>query len=204
MIYMKGVMKENYSKSLVLSLIGLVILFLLVISVSLATFVYSKTGTITNTIQTGTLMMTYTEGNTGIKIDNALPMSDEVGKTLKEENEMFQFTVSSTIRGDATIRYEIAAIKKDTSTLSDDMVKLYLERSSDGVNYLESMAPTEFTPISEQSSLGAPAGSMIIESGTFTQTQTNHYILRMWLKEEVTLPNIPQQYAVTVSVYGGI
>lgn len=201
---MKGIMKENYSKSLFFSLVALIILVMLVISISLATFVYSKKGTITNTIQTGTLMMTYTEGATGIKIDNALPMSDEVGKTLSEENEMFQFTVSSTIRGNTAIRYEITAIKKDTSTLSDDAVKLYLERSSDGVNYLEAMKPTEFTPLATQSSLGSPVGSMIIESGTFTKTQTNHYILRMWLKEEITLPNIPQQYAVTVNVYGSI
>lgn len=197
-------MKENYSRPLFLAIVGVLILFVTVISISFAMFNYTKNDTIVNTIHTGMLMMTYTEGNTGISITDALPMSDDAGKMLSASNETFKFTVSSKIRGNAQINYEIAAIKKDGSNIDDGDIRLYLEKSTDGLTYSEVFAPAAFTPSSSVSALGAPTGSMVLYSGTFTKTITNHYILRMWLNEDYKIPAGDNKYVVTVNVYGAL
>lgn len=189
-------MKDNSSKQILLSVLGVAILVVAVVGVSFAAFSYSKEGAVENTISTGTLSMTYTEGDTGISITNAMPMSDDTGKTLDGDNEKFEFTVSANISGTATINYEVAAIKKDTSTLADSEVRLYLEKDGAGV-----FGPAQFTPGSV-TSVGSPEGSMVIDSGTFTTTMTNSYVLRMWLAEDAEITGEEQTYTVTVNVYG--
>lgn len=201
---MKGQMKENYFRPIFFAIVALVILFVCVLSLSFAVFVYSKKGTVTNTLITGTLMMSYTEGATGIHITNAQPMSDEAGKNLNGEGETFKFIVSAKVSGKKPIRYELAAIKKTGSTIADENVKLYLEKAENGTNYKEVLSPTVFNPIEDNTGLLSPKGSMILETGTFKTNQENHYILRMWLKESMKVADEPQSYTVTVNVYGSI
>ena len=194
-------MKEN-SRTVLLSVLGVAILVIAVIGISLAAFVYSKAGTTPNTITTGTLTMTYTEGQTGIQINNAMPMTDDAGKVQSNDNEKFLFTVGATLTGTTTINYEISAIKKDGNTISDANVRLYLEKSTDGTTYSQVFAPAAFVPLTVATELGSPVGSMILESGSFTTTATNHYILRMWLAEDAPISSESQTYTVTVNVYG--
>ena len=75
-------MKENSSKQVLLSVLGVAILVVAVVGVSFAAFSYSKTGEKVNTITTGTITMEYTEDTNGINLTNALPMSDGVGTNL--------------------------------------------------------------------------------------------------------------------------
>ncbi len=189
-------------RPLILMLIALVILVVLMCSLSLAIVVYDKEGSVVNSIKTGgSIMIMYIEGDKGINITNAAPMSDEVGRQLSGDDETFHFTVSAELKN-ATARYEIAAIKNAASTLSDSDIRLYLEKSVNDGAYTASMNPSPFIPIWSQTALGAPEGSMIMEAGELTQTQTNDYILRMWLKDSYVVdPDNPKSYTVTVNVY---
>ena len=196
-------MGNNSSKQVLLSVLGVAILVVAVVGVSFAAFTYSQAGEKPNTISTGTLAMTYTEGQTGISITNAMPTTDEAGKILSKDNEKFTFTVGANISGTATINYEIAAIKNEASTIADENVRLYLEKSvDDGSTYREVFAPAAFEGIEAATAVGSPEGSMILESDAFTATATNHYILRMWLAENATISGESQSYTVTVNVYG--
>lgn len=196
-------MKDNSSKQILLSVLGVAILVVAVVGVSFAAFTFSQAGNVENTISTGTLAMTYTEGATGISITDAMPMSDAAGKVLAKDNEQFKFTVEATMSGTATINYEIAAIKKDSSTISDANVRLYLEKSAtENSGYTQAFAPAQFTPSTSASDIGSPVGSMILESGTFTSSQKNYYILRMWLAEDAPITGTAKTYTVTVNVYG--
>lgn len=199
---MSEIKMYQHPKMVFFLLVALVILFFLLFGLSFSILLYSKKGMIVNTIQTGNLTMTYTEVSPGISIQNALPMSDEKGKKLSGDNEKFKFSISSLIAGKVNIDYEIAAIKKDDNTLNDRYIKLYLEKSQDGVDYYESMPPKSFVPLKTTSSIGSPAGSMVLESGTFTKNECNYYLLRMWIDENANLPNEVYRYAVTVNVYG--
>ncbi|MCI8548600.1 MAG: InlB B-repeat-containing protein, partial [Bacilli bacterium] len=88
-------MESRKKKSI--TVLGLLSLLLVIIGVTYVAFSYSKVGTNENTISTSTISMSYTEGDNKITIDNVLQTEDEVGKTLTEEGQVFDFTVSNGI-----------------------------------------------------------------------------------------------------------
>lgn len=95
---MAKVKKEN-----IVMIVLIIVMLLAIIGVSYATFNYSKTGTKLNSITTGSITMSYTESDSIISIDKALPTRDETGKVRLKEGEYFDFTVSSEIVGDINI-----------------------------------------------------------------------------------------------------
>ena len=117
-------MKDNNSKQVLLSVLGVAILVVAVVGVSFAAFSYSKTGEKVNTITTGTITMSYTDVTNGINIQNAMPMSDEQGKTLTGENNVFDFNVSATISGSGTTQTKSSSISATTGSpnTEDDYV----------------------------------------------------------------------------------
>ncbi len=194
-------MRDNSSKQILLSVLGVAILVVAVVGVSFAAFTYTGTGTKENKISTGTISMTYTEETNGISISNALPMTDTAGKALSGENEKFDFTVASTISGTATIQYEIAATKEASSTLPDNGVKLYLEKKTGG-SYTSVFEPAAYTALTDATTLGTQAGSMVLYSGSHTTTTTDNFRLRMWMAETATVTGEAQSYTVKINVYG--
>lgn len=152
--------KKNNSKQILLSVLGVAILIVAVVGISFAAFTFSQAGKTTNTITTGTVTMAYTESENGINIENAVPLTDQQGKDLTGDNNVFDFSVSATITGDTTINYEIVAVKAsvneegciDPSTITDATteeekanicktipdkdIRLYLEHSdTEGAGY---------------------------------------------------------------------
>lgn len=192
--------KDNSSKVILLSILAITILVISVIGVSFAAFVRVQKGKKANTISTGNISMNYTESTNGISIKDALPMSDSVGKTLKGNGEYFDFTINSSIIGNVSINYEIAAIKDKKSTIDDNSVKIYLEQQKSG-SYEEVMAPTKFQPISKQSKIGAPVGSMVLKRATKKRSSIDNYRLRMWLDENAVVA-AGKFYSIKINVYG--
>ncbi len=191
---------EKKTKSILISILAVAILVISVISLSFATFQKEEKLDDSNSISTGNISMNYTESVNGISINNALPTSDEVGKALKGKGEYFDFTINSTIVGNVSLDYEIAAVKDKDSTIADSSIKLYLEQQISG-SYEEVMAPTVFTPISTKSKVGSPAGSMILKTVKKDKTSSDNYRLRMWLSENAAVDGA-QSYTVKVNVYG--
>ena len=170
---------------------------------SFATINFTNTGNKSNTIRTGELRMSYTEDTNGISIENALPISDDVGRKMNDVNQYFDFTVGTTIRGTATINYEISAAKDVNSTLSDDQVKLYLEKRN-GAVYEEEMAPKVFTPLTSKTEWGTEKGDMLLATGVSSHSEDVQYRLRMWIKQDAQLNGDKQTYIVRVNVKGGV
>lgn len=197
----KEIEKEKQSsRKTLLIILAVTILVISVISLSFATFQQEYKDDSSNSIATGNISMNYTESINGISIVNAMPTSDVVGKALKGTGEYFDFTINSTIVGNASLQYEIAAVKDSNSTIPNSDIKLYLEQQVSG-SYEEVMAPTVFTPINTISEVGSPAGSMILRTVTKDKTSSDNYRLRMWIKEDAQVGQA-QSYTVKVNVYG--
>lgn len=114
------------------TIVGIICLFLSLIcvfvGVSFAIFNYFGQGMTNNVIETGKIVFSYSDANggtNGIKIENAIPIPDDMGKKLAGANEYFDFNVTATTTA-ADIAYEVVALKGEESTLSDEYVKLYL------------------------------------------------------------------------------
>ena len=201
-------MEDNNSKEVLLSVLGVVVLIVAVIGISFAAFNFSQTGIKENKITTGRLNMTYSEDTNGITLENALPISDDTGKALINDNEIFDFTVEAIIDdGDANtvINYAITAVKvDDATTLDDSAIKVYLTNidSSTEVPVLEptKLSLLEKTTSSELSS--APSGEFKLSTGNLTDSSTHKYRLRMWVADDYSANDGSATYQLKVNVYG--
>ena len=197
--YDNDIIKKESNNKIFVVIICLLIFIFMVIGVSMATFTYTKEKDSVNTISTGNVSLDYTENTNGIDITNAYPMSDDVGRTLTYENQYFDFSINTSVSGNVVANYEIAAEKVESSTLSNDEVKLYLEKEVNN-SYEEVMAPKNFTPLSESTDLGTMAGTMLLDSGSVNRTSTINYRLRMWVDADTVVGELEKSFGVRVSV----
>ena len=197
-------MEKNDSKEILFSILGIFILVILVIGISFAAFSFSQTGEKTNTITTGTISMTYSEQDNGINLVNALPITDEQGKVLSGTNNVFDFTVTSTINGNnsVTVSYAITAVSSN-STVDNSAIKIYLTNMDNDADS-EILAPTKISSLTTTTGnedYNAPSGEFILSSGTMNSSNSHKYRLRMWVADDYT-DATGGSYTLKVNVYG--
>ncbi len=171
----------------------LILLLLLTISVffgiSISIFTFFGKGNTNNVIETGRIIFSYSDalkkGN-GIDIREAMPMKDEDGIVLSKENEYFDFSVSATTTS-TDIAYEIVVNKDELSTLSDDMVKIYLTEldgnSEKVVPLMEKEIPTysELKTTTNKLLSGKTVYYGEVKAGEVAYGKK--FRLRMWIKD---------------------
>ena len=199
--------KNNKKKTLILSIIGLIGLVIVTIGITYAVFTYTKLGTTDNTVTSGTLKFLYTENTgvkTGIKLTNALPISDTQGKVLDGDNNVFDFSIEATNTGTEAIPYEVTLRKKNTSTLQEDYVKVYLTDKTETTEK-EELEPTNFNKLTQTN---IDVGSEIektIYSGSVDGNTTDYkkdFRLRMWVDEKSSQTDINgKEFTTMVNVY---
>ena len=195
-------MNKKKTTGIVLSVIGVLSLVLITAGVTYAFFSYAKEGTTENTITTGTITFLYDEkeatGN-GIKITEALPMSDTDGKALTGDNNVFDFQVTAKTTSKTAIPYEVTArMKADSDKDLQDKVKLYLTTVNGGA---ETAAPLTvngdvvktFASLTQTSKVGTDvAVEKTIYNGEVPASSTNYsqdFKLRMWIAGDETTEN---------------
>ena len=195
--------RTNFKTAFLLSFL-IIILVILILGISFAAIFYSKTGEEVNKVTTGTMTMSYSENTNGINLDNAYPMSDDIGMALNDENQYFDFTVSATLGGNVIINYAITATKESDSTLSDSAIKVYLTDTDD--NERQVLAPTKISDldITDNNVSSAPNGQYLLSSGNFSQTGSHNYRLRMWVADDYVVQKDIMNYKLRVNVYGSV
>ena len=184
-----------------------IFLLIVVIGISYSAFIYSGIGKKENTITTGAITMLYTESNNTISINNALPTTDNTGKTRKNSGEYFDFSVKSSIIGNTDINYEIAAKEETGNTFSGSNIKYYLTTIDSNGKETEVMAPrTYYEEPSGNVYTGRPADMMSLYTGNLKEQgeTTINYRLRIWVDENYNPQNDNGglTYKVRVNVYG--
>ena len=182
-------------------------ILVVVIGISYSAFTYSGLGNKENTITTGAITMLYTESDNTISVTNALPTTDNTGKTRKTSGEYFDFTVKSSITGNTDINYEIAAKEEAGNTFSGSNIKYYLTTVDSNGKETEVMAPrTYYEEPSGNVYTGRPADMMSLYTGNLNQQgdTTINYRLRIWVDENYNPQNDNGglTYKVKVNVYG--
>ncbi len=200
----------NEKKKLVISILGVILLIIAVVSISYAAFNYSKTGQTINSITTSTIVMNYTEKENGIRLVDAVPMEDANGKVLTGAGNVFDFTVSANISGETTINYAITGSKVEGTTLPDHAVKVWLTSADDAIIELDGVSSLtdDAKKISElrltsNDASGAPNNQYILKTGVITSSEVTNYRLRMWIASDYQLKEDQvETYKLRVNVYG--
>ncbi len=196
--------EKNKSRSLLLMIIGIILLLIAVFAVSYAAFYYSKVGDKINRVSTGTITMSYSENTNGISLVNVSPMTDEVGMSLNDANQYFDFTVSASMSGSTTVDYVIAASKDNNTTLDDSFVKVYLT-SIDNGNETEVLAPTKISSLQSSNNISyVPDNQYVLLDSKFNETDSRNYRLRMWVADDFDLSSVSYRYTLRVNVYGNV
>lgn len=198
-------MENTDSKNILLSVIGIAIFLVAVIGITYAIFVFTGEGIKKNTISTGTISMLYTESSNIISINDAMPMSDTVGKM---QNEYFDFSVSAKIKGKASINYEVRARRTDEgedNRLPDDQVKIYLEKQ-DSNRYIQVMEPKTFiiTPTTLDNTYVNNDSMLLYKdtiSGNADTLLEDKFRLRIWIKENSEVYSNSKIYKLKVDLY---
>ena len=199
-------MEEDNSRKVFLSVLGVAILLVAVVGVSFALYSTGTTGK-DNSISTGTITMSYTEPTNGILLENALPISDAAGKQLTGPGKVFTFTVATTASGTVTVPYEIN-ITKETSTLADSAVAVYLTKGTPTEE--EVVAKKLMSDVVLESNKSERRKdayklyetSVAYENGTVkTGEATTTYNLRIWVDANADAETIKgQEYKIKVNV----
>ena len=198
----------NNKKQLLLSIGLVLILVLMIVGISYAAFKFVGEGKKLNTITTGAITMEYTESTNTISMTGALPTTDATGKVRLTAGEYFDFTIKSSIQGNANINWEIAAedITASTKKMNGKNIKLYLTKLN-GDKEEEVMAPKVYNAsTSANTKTGRPSGVMSLATGTMSTSETTNYRLRMYVDESYN----PQgdggglSFSVKINAYGKV
>ena len=197
----------NNKKQLLLSIGLVLILVLMIVGISYAAFKFVGEGKKLNTITTGAITMEYEESTNTISMTGALPTTDATGKVRLTEGEYFDFTIKSSIKGNANINWEIAAEDITASSakkMDGKNIKLYLTKLN-GDKEEEVMAPKVYSADTTYNIYtGRPPGVMSLAKGTMGASETTNYRLRMYVDEDYN----PQgdggglSFSVKINAYG--
>lgn len=179
---------ENNKKTLILSVVGILVLVIAVIGVSFAMFSFSGTGTKTNVIQTGTVTLDFADSSNYFTLDNKYPMSDEKGIAATDNDATFGVHAAWG-QSQMTINYDLLMTNiTEGATLKADKIKVALLKG-DQVVVGSTAGTTNLTAGVKVSTLDKVGNDYKLTSGTFSTTDTTDtYTISAWVSEDYDLP----------------
>ena len=177
---------EN-KNTLIFSIVGVVVLIILVVGISFAMYSFAGTGTRENVIETGSVSLDC--DFTTLTLTNQYPSTDAVGSALTGENTSATCTMAAEMNGTMTINYELALVDiVPGNTLTSEHIKFNFTKNSE---YKYGSANTGITVASH--AVDGNKGTLItdgyvLDSGSFTTTGTNSYVLKAWVADTYNLP----------------
>ena len=193
-------MENNNKRTLILSIIGILVLVIAVVGVSFAMFTFSGTGTKENVIKTGSISIDFSAAteNNKIEITNEYPESDALG--MNEDGTTF------TVQGEwgnspMTVNYSIGLSHVTPgATLTDQYVKLYVAQNGTPVMGTAS-AGARISTITNATGTGFE--HYYITNGTLTNAdKSDTYTIKAYVADDYDLPG-DQAHSTSPELSGG-
>lgn len=207
---------------LLMSVLGVFALVIVTVGASFAFFTYSRTGTTTNSVQSGDISFTYSEVK-DVTISNAFPVADSVGAT--DTASVYEFSVSgSASASTVALTYDVTLVSNNTKTVkanateeelaSGSYVKGYFTSDQIKVNLVkngtEYLFGTANTGVKLSTVTGFSAGTItgsgvIANDVVLSASGKDTYQLRMWISDDVNYSNTVdgQDEQTSVGKYNG-
>ena len=205
-------------KTLMLSVIGVLVLIVVVVGVSYAMYSFTGTGTKENVIKTGSISVVVDptkdpvtgdalSDQTQIKLTNQYAMTDGKGSAItpvEGESALLKFYVAATLNGNTTINYEIGITKNACTETTDGGVTYGCLQDSEvnfnlkkGTGYVKGEAGTGVgfnTIAGVEGNLGKAnnaegrIANYLLDADSFTASGLKTYELRAWVNDTYVLP----------------
>ena len=177
-------MTEN-KKTLLFSILGVILLLVVVIGVSYAMYTFSAQGSKVNQITTGTISLSYQE-TSQVTLTNAYPSTDATGSAVTGHDLVF--TVTGSITGSTSVKYDLAlANVTPGATLTAEHIKFNLKKGD--IYLLGTSANTGVTVASRADKNGTLITTgYLLDTDTLTSEKTGAtYTLRAWVADTYNL-----------------
>lgn len=176
-----------------------VLLFFCVFGITYS--IYKGDGGNDNEIITDQIIFSYSDvdkiGN-GILIQDAIPISDDMGKAMTGKNQYFDFYITASTKG-SKVFYQLLVNKDKESTLSNNNVRIYLTKMLG--SYEEALVLDNFSNL-KQKKLSDKNYYVLYEKilSENLENYNDSYRLRMWVDEDATNYE-SQKFSVKIDVY---
>ena len=175
--------KKERRRNIILIIIFMFLLFLSSFGITYSVYKGDSGGN--NEIITDKIIFSYSDvdrAGSGIYIENAVPISDEVGKKLTGTKEYFDFNINATSKR-TDIKYQLLVRKNDTSTLNNKDVRVYLT-SLNGTYEQELVLKTfsDLPIVTVDNTEYYVLYEKVLNKGI--DNYSDYFRLRMWVKED--------------------
>lgn len=203
-------MTNSISRQILLLILGISLLLIAVAGVSYALYSTVYYGSRENVISTGTISISYADGNDGVTITNLDNFDDNMGKLLTGDGNVFDFTVNSDISKFTTIYYEIVVEEMDEKL--KERVKLFLQkRESFGfVDTDITRLPQRFYNNMSLSEIPSLNDGMVLYKGILHNDDnkiskvSEQFRLKAWISDDSSLVNFGEVPEFKLKVYGKV
>ena len=197
--------KEKDKKQGVLTIFGILIILMVGGVVFYAARSYTSKNNNDPKKITNTITLNYVSNKNELIVYNTATYDVQNGILLDEnilldgDNNVFDFSVTSKISKGTSCNYEIAVSKDEKSTIPDDKIKIYLQKS-DNSNYskpTDLVEPINFT-LSNNITLTDNKG-MLLDKGVFKKSKAVYYRLKVRVDSSYVSTNNKDFYKVSVN-----
>lgn len=185
----------------------LVFIFIITLILLLSTISFNilnkyVAGTGNNIIDVGSVLFSFNEGNSHVRLTNTMPVSDEVGKKMNGNNEYFDFDISigfEKVKKMKSITYEISLVPDLNNDVSSDMIRVYLEENNQALV----VNGNEVNSFSSLTDSMIRNNAKLLLKKTVTSATVNSYRFRMWLSDKYKVDAVQRTFKcyVTVDAY---
>lgn len=190
---------KSDKRFLIFLLIFVMLLTFLISSVSFAILNSYNQGSSNNTINAGSVLFSFNEDSNYIKILDASPTKDEVGKTFTSPNHYFDFSVSVGYSRKAKkekLNYEISLVPLSGNTLSSSYVRVYLTENDKDVILTDSVI-SNFSDLKDSK---IKEGAKVLLHREVNSSMVNNYRLRLWLSDKYELSEKALEFKCKVAI----
>ena len=154
--------------------------------------------------EVGQIILNYSDVNgkgPGIYVENAMAISDAVGKKITGKGKYFDFTVSGST-SNIPLRYYILLDIKDNSTLGDKNVKVYLTKMKGTIEEEILDKTYKVNELKDMKFKGEENKIIYFKDLDKKDDEfVDNYRLRIWISDDAE-NYFNKKYSLTVNVYG--
>ena len=205
----------NKKENTIIAILLIISLMIISIGLGYAFFSYTKQGLTENVIETGNIKFHYNEQmgkGRGINITDALPLSDNEGKSLTGNGKYFDFEITSSTTSNVEIPYVVTARVNPTSTLAPGLIKIYVTDQNDNViedvrYFDEPSNSTGKTWLEQYSGVSIDKYvEKVVYVGTVPSDSSNYrkdFRIRIWIDGSVEFDDLnnDKTFNITFNVY---
>lgn len=189
---------EN-NKTMILSILGVLVLVIAVVGVSFAMYSFSAQGTRENVITTGSVSLSIDKkGKSLFTVENTYGVSDETGLAGGEGVGKGDFTLTANLSGKMNIHYEVGFVEltEGNTNLTDSMIMVAIKDNSD--NYYTSTGTTKTATAVTLNSFANNKGFAADDTG-MTDIPADTYLLNSYVfdKGVITTNGIQKKYTIS-------